>query len=286
MTNHLDACQFADQATFATVEVVDHRRLASTIFQMRFRCPEMATQIRPGQFFMVRIAGRDDPLLARPFALYDVDADRDCVDFIYVVKGNLTRPLSRLAAGDQLEVWGPLGNGFSLQPADHLVIAAGGIGYTPFLAVTKSYLALDQYGDAPLQQRAKRVTFCCGARTATELVGLEDFRDAGADVRTATDDGSAGHHGLVTDLVRDALAEDSVAQHVLACGPPAMMEAVAMLAESAGVSCEVSLETPMACGVGICFTCVAKVRQPDGEWDFRRTCVEGPVFPAQKICWD
>jgi len=285
---------FADSAVCDTVAIVENAALALApapkIFRLRFGCPKMAERIRPGQFLMIRIHGADDPLIGRPFALFDTDSQVEAVDVVYVVGGNLTRHLVQLRAGDLLDVWGPLGNGFSMQPADHVLLVAGGIGYTPFLAVAKSYLGAKTYGDRPAQAHAiataKRVTFCFGARSASELVSLSDFESVGVEVMTATDDGSAGHHGLVTDLLEEALAGSAEpSRRILCCGPEPMMEAVAQIARQHQIPCEVSLETPMACGIGICFTCVARIRDESGKWDYRRTCVEGPVFDAQEVCW-
>jgi dihydroorotate dehydrogenase electron transfer subunit len=117
------------------------------------------------------------------------------------------------------------------------------------------------------------------------LAGVEDFERSGVKVRIATDDGSRGHHGLVTDLLEQALNEATGQVRVVTCGPEPMMAAVSRIAARRGVACQVSLETPMACGIGICFTCVAKVRDESGAWDYKRTCVEGPVFDAAKIEW-
>ena len=137
---------------------------------------------------------------------------------------------------------------------------------------------------------ARQVTFCYGARNAEFFAGLDDFRRLGLELHLSTDDGTLGHHGFVTDVLRRVLDEspspvDSNTQQIICCGPERMMEAVAEIANHYQVPCQVSLETPMACGIGICFTCVAKVRQPDGTWDYKRTCVEGPVFDAEKIVW-
>jgi dihydroorotate dehydrogenase electron transfer subunit len=168
---------------------------------------------------------------------------------------------------------------------------AGGIGQTPFLALARQCLGQKRYGtSARAESAVSRVSFCYGVRTAQFLAGVEDFQQVGADVRIATEDGSAGHHGLVTDLLQQILAEPAADQRdrtcaVACCGPEGMMEAVARITRQAGVPCQVSLETPMACGIGICFSCVAKLRQPDDSWDYRRTCVEGPVFDANDIIW-
>jgi dihydroorotate dehydrogenase electron transfer subunit len=130
------------------------------------------------------------------------------------------------------------------------------------------------------------VTLCYGTRTRDYLAGIEDFERAGVEIRLSTDDGSAGHRGFVTDLLRQLLNEvgdERASCRVVCCGPEPMMAAVAELTHHAGVPCQVSLETPMACGIGICFSCVAKVRDGAGGWDYRRTCVEGPVFDARSI---
>jgi len=168
-----------------------------------------------------------------------------------------------------------------------LIMVAGGIGQTPFLALGREALGGRQYGSPPREApTVQRATLCYGVRTAELLAGVEDFRRAGMEVRISSDDGSVGRKGFVTDLLREVLDEERTASvYIACCGPEPMMHAVAELTAARGVSCEVSLETPMGCGIGICFSCVVKFRQPDGGWDYKRTCVEGPIFPAAKIEW-
>ena len=207
------------------------------------------------------------------------------IDVVYLVKGKLTTRLQHLKAGDTLQVWGPLGNGFEPQATDHLVMVAGGIGQTPFVALANEMLGRQQYGSPPRTvPHAKRVTLCYGARSADLLAGIPDFERAGVEVRICTEDGSAGRHGLVTEELEAVLSANE-SQRVVCCGPEPMMEAVAAVTAARNVPCEVSLETPMACGIGICFSCVAKVRDQGNDWDYKRTCVEGPVFDATKILW-
>jgi dihydroorotate dehydrogenase electron transfer subunit len=199
----------------------------------------------------------------------------------------MTRRLAELPAGSAFDVWGPLGNGFSPVPTSHLIMVAGGIGQTPFLALGKEYLGRREYGDPPRRiSRARRVTLCYGVRNASLVAGADDFTSAGFDLRLSSDDGSIGHHGLVTDILGQVLDQTRGQDRlVVCCGPEPMMEAVADLCQLNETLCYVSLETPMACGIGICFSCVAKVRQEDGTWDWKRTCVEGPVFAADKFVW-
>jgi dihydroorotate dehydrogenase electron transfer subunit len=292
--NPLGAAFYADRALHGRAAVVENVRLARDTYRVRLAWPELARRIVPGQFVMLRLAGSGDPLLGRPLALYDTWCDADGtpqgIDVVYLVVGKMTRRLAEVRAGDQLEVWGPLGNGFSATPAKHLVMVAGGIGQTPFLALGREATGGRHYGEpGRLGPGVERVTLCYGVRSAEYLAGIEDFKQAGIDVRVSSDDGSVGHHGLVTELLAQVLDEESEDAsggiRIACCGPERMMEAVAHLAATRSVPCEVSLETPMACGIGICFSCVVKVRQPDGTWDYKRTCVEGPIFSAEKIEW-
>ena len=289
--NPLHAASYADRASQHRVVILENVQLAHDTYRVRLECPEIARQIVPGQFIMMRLSGVNDPLLGRPLALYDTVLGESgmpaALDIVYLTLGKMTRRLARRCPGDELDVWGPLGNGFAPQPTAHLILAAGGIGQTPFLALAKEFLARKRYGDPPrIVPPAQRVTLCYGVRTAALLAGVSDFEAIGCDVRVSSDDGSVGHHGFVTDLVGQVLDETrGTERRVVCCGPEPMMEAVADLCRLNEVRCQVSLETPMACGIGICFSCVAKVRQPDGEWDYKRTCVEGPVFEAEQIVW-
>jgi len=269
------------------VVVLENQRVARDTYRLRFACPEIARRILPGQFLMFRLAGANDPLLGRPLAVYDVSVGPqgpEQIDVVYVAIGRMTRRLAELPAGSALEIWGPLGNGFAPVPVEHLVMVAGGIGQTPFLMLAKEYLGQMAYGDpARAMPRAQKVSLCYGARTADYLACVDDFRRAGVEVRLSTDDGSAGCCGLVTGLIREAVASADLAARIVCCGPEPMLKATAAAARELGVPCQVSLETPMACGIGICFSCVARVRDAEGHWDYRRTCVEGPVFDAEIV---
>lgn len=296
----LHADYYADRAVFRSAPVVENVQTARDTFRLRIEAPQIARQITPGQFVMVRLAGQVDPMLGRAFALYDVidspSGQPNAIDIVYALHGKMTAALASCEPGRQVEVWGPLGNGIALEAASeaqretqnsHLIMVAGGIGQTPFLALGKQSLGKQKYGETSQNEaRFRQVSLCYGVRTADLLAGESDFRSAGIDLRIASDDGSIGHHGLVTDLLRSAI-DESTGKHlqVVCCGPEKMMEAAAEVCRELGAPCLVSLETPMACGIGICFSCVAKVRGEDGEWDYKRTCVEGPVFDAEKIVW-
>ena len=268
--------------------VVQQKQLARDTYAIRLHAPEVAAQIVPGQFFMVRTPEGGDPLLGRPFALFDIyeeDGQPAGIDFGYVVVGKLTSLMTTWKSGHPVEIWGPLGNGFPVPNAQHLMMVAGGIGQTPFLAVAREALGIRQYGQPARhsERTPERVSLCYGVRSAEYLAGLDDFAMEGLNVHLATDDGTHGHHGFVTELLSQSIDGDTPPDCVYCCGPEPMMAAVAKICAESDIRCLLSLETPMACGFGACFSCVTRVRLPDGNWDYRRTCIEGPVFDATQL---
>lgn len=281
---------YADQALQCHVAIATNQRLAPDLFRLRFSAPGIAARSVPGQFVMVRLAGIQDPLIGRPLAVYDIidspAGQPDVLEVLYHVKGKFTTRLAQMTAGQMLDVWGPLGNGFPPTTDGHLIMVAGGIGQTPFLTLAKETLGLKTYGTGRQAVHARHVTLLYGAQTASGLIAVDDFQRIGVDIRLATDDGSRGHHGLVTDLLEPWLTQIEPPVQVLSCGPKQMMQRVAEITDRQSIQCLVSLETPMACGIGICFSCVAKIREANATWDYKRTCVEGPVFDAQSIVWD
>ncbi len=290
MTNPLHASHYADAALKRQVEIVENVSVAEDTFRVRFACPEIADRIIPGQFLMMRLADCVDPLIGRAFAVYDVIAggagDACSIDVVYHVKGKFTARLAESFPGRQLVVWGPLGNGFPPLVCDHLILIAGGVGQTPFLTLAKEHLGLQRYGSPRRKvEIVPRVTLVLGAQSERFLANVADFQRLGVDVRLATDDGSVGHRGFVTDVLSEVLEADCSGVQIVSCGPMAMMRRAAEIAAQTQVPCYVSLETPMACGVGICFSCVARIRDERGDWDYKRTCVDGPVFDATRIMW-
>jgi dihydroorotate dehydrogenase electron transfer subunit len=268
---------------------LENVRIARDTYRLRIDDPEMARAIVPGQFLMVRTCADEGPLLGRPFALYDVVRDAAgtpvAVDVVYVVVGRGTSALSRRRPGDRLVVWGPLGNGFGVPPAGPVVFVAGGIGQTPFLALGRWWLGKATYGGVRPGSwpPATSARLLYGVRTADLLSGVDDFRAAGIPVELATDDGSAGHHGFVTDLLEGRLKHGERPSKIVGCGPPPMLASLVELAERYNVDCDLSLENHMACGFGACFSCVAPIRQAADTTDLRRICVEGPVFDARRV---
>lgn len=223
----------------------------------------------PGQFYMLAAderwgAGVDErPFLPRAFSVLRVDAD-GALEFMLEDVGPGTNRLCELRAGDRLGVMGPLGNGFSRPPdGRRVILCGGGVGTAPLAIAQDDCLARDVPHVAIL-----------GFRDAPHAEGAMLMRDA----QVATDDGTVGHHGLVTDLLSAELDTDEHAV-VHACGPPAMLEAVRALCEAREVPAQLALESGMACGFGACFGCVVPVR----EGGYLRLCVDGPVLDGTRL---
>jgi len=157
------------------------------------------------------------------------------------------------------------------------ILAAGGVGAPPLCFFAARL--------APTLPADEQVLILAGARRRDLLVGLDEFRALGAEVRIATDDGSQGYQGYVTDLLQDALQEP-IPSAVYACGPNRMLRVVAQICIERGVPCQVSLDAPMPCGTGVCLGCAVKVATPDGGVWYKRACTEGPVFRAEEVVWE
>jgi dihydroorotate dehydrogenase electron transfer subunit len=227
----------------------------------------------PGQFVMLSpgargAAPRSDPLLPRPMAVYR--SDGEAIDVLYKVSGRGTALLAEAPSGARIGLVGPLGRGFA-PPAEgeHAVLVGGGTGTASLL---------DQ---AAAAARVGRATVLLGARSADDLLGVDDFRALDARVEVATEDGSAGHRGLVTEPLAKILATEAGCV-VYACGPTPMMRAASALARAHDARCLVSLENPMACGFGVCLGCAA----PLAGGGFALVCRDGPVFEADVVDWE
>jgi len=248
--------------------VTNNTYVAQNTWRLRLSAERIAPLVRPGQFVMLRLPNLRDPLLGRPLAVYRTTPD-GFLDVVYLLVGKMTSRLARMKAGEPLEIWGPLGNGFDATGYDRIVMLAGGIGQTPFLMLAK------QFGE--------RATLLLGARTKDRICCVDDFRKVGTKVVIATDDGSEGYHGLVTELIPTAVSEANRTK-VLCCGPQPMLRSAFAECQKLGLPCDVSLESPMACGLGICYSCVVQYRQDDSEsYEYVRTCYDGPVFDAYRL---
>jgi dihydroorotate dehydrogenase electron transfer subunit len=262
--------------------VLENTRLSADYHVVALEAPDIAARTLPGQFVMVKPGRGVDPLLRRPFSVFEIvrDASGDPVGVSLLCKivGRGTGLLYALERDDRLPCLGPLGRPFTPPAADRPVwFVAGGVGLAPFATLAEACLA-----------RGLRPTLFYGARRANDLHYAEWFSTRGVEVRAATEDGSTGTPGFVTAPLAEALAALGTdgAPSIYVCGPTPMMRAVADLAGRHGHDVEVSLEQTMGCGMGGCYSCVVPVIQPGRAPHFVRSCLAGPTFRASALAWD
>ena len=226
-----------------------------------FHAPEIAKSIQPGQFVMME----SGQYLFRPFSVYEIKGDN--IGFLYKVIGGGTNYLSKLNIGGSVLINGPLGKGFEF-PQDkskQILIVAGGIGIATFPIVARKAF-----------EAGYKVKTLYGARTINDLVCSKELEKYGP-VEAITDDGSSGKKGFVTELLKNELDKNKD-QEILVCGPTPMLKSIIKVCNDYGIAAQVSFEEYMACGFGICMSCVVMV---DGK--YIRTCVEGPVMSSNKV---
>jgi dihydroorotate dehydrogenase electron transfer subunit len=261
-------------------EVIANRSLSADYNVLTLRAPAIAAICAPGQFVMVKSSSRRDPLLRRPFSVFEVVRDGSAPAAITILSkriGISTRELYEAKPGQTIATLGPLGRPFTVvdPPADAWMVA-GGVGLAPFATLAESLAA-------------KRVTSTLfyGARSGSELFYLDFFRALGIDLVLTTEDGSVGEKGRVVAPLDRRLGERPAASPVMlyACGPERMLAATAKTAAAHGRPCQVSVERIMGCGMGGCYSCVVPMRGDDGKFHHVRSCLAGPVLAADQILW-
>ena len=314
-----------------------HRAIVKSIeevaprhYQIQLECPLLARSAKPGQFVHILTTPSSDswvfdPLLRRAFSIMGVGtASTESVQVLFRVEGRGTQALAKTRVGDEIDLLGPLGKPFDLSPfgeidtqmSTHLiaqehgemfhvkhlvpeaVVVGGGVGVPPLVFLSQI-----------LKTNRVQVHSIIGARTAEDVICHDELLTVSKSVSVATDDGSRGHRGRVTDLLAPLLdklgsEEYAVKPVVYTCGPLPMLRAVAQMCAAAGIKCQVSLEENMPCGIGVCNGCVVRTKQPfaeggidvkdvneivGNEWSpyraYRRVCVEGPACWADEIDW-
>lgn len=258
--------------------VLWNRAAAPGYYRMGLACATGFDSAKPGQFIMVRTSTDATPLLRRPFSLLGLIREKDRVagiEILFKVVGKGTERLSRGRKGDRLSVIGPLGNAFSIpDTCRQLILVAGGVGVPPIRFLAQSLLKREG--------NLNRCVVFIGGRTRDDLVCISEFDLPGFLLDVSTDDGSQGSQGLVTRSLEKAL-DGGPADLICACGPWAMLKAVAAIAKARGIPCQVSIEAMMACGMGACLGCAVDVHDDDAC--YRHVCMDGPVFEAHRLKW-
>ncbi|NOY68552.1 MAG: dihydroorotate dehydrogenase electron transfer subunit [Deltaproteobacteria bacterium] len=243
--------------------------------------PEAFAEARPGQFVTLAIAGMDTPLLRRPFSIHSISGIKEgrcLVDILFKVVGIFTKNLSEIKNQGRVNILGPLGHGFTwpkksrTEKSGPVVIIGGGIGVAPLL-----FLAQSLRQQRPVHENSR---VFIGGRTTSDILCADDFTRLGYKVIISTDDGTRGEKGMITTPFHARLS-DSRPETIYACGPMPMLKAVFETAAEHKVPCQVSVETVMACGLGVCLGCAVKTSSDDIK--FRHVCKDGPVFDASEL---
>jgi dihydroorotate dehydrogenase electron transfer subunit len=258
--------------------VVENKKVGS-YFVLTATAAEIPNEFKPGNFVAVAIGDeRSSLILRRAFSIYQVN-DRGVyggtIDIVVSPHGPGTDYLANLKRNDTINLVGPLGKPFSL-PKDPVpcVLVGGGYGAAPLFTLAEALIA-----------RGCRVDFVLGASTQEKLFGMLEARRISTSLSVTTNDGTAGQMGLVTDVLPDAIKKSNAAV-VYACGPMKMLQAVAEVAALHGIVSQTSVEESMACGIGICMTCVLPVRNEDDSISMLRSCIDGPVMDGANVMWD
>ena len=260
--------------------VISNTRLSSDYNVIALAAPEIGEATTPGQFVMVKPGRGGDPLLRRPFSVFEVLRDQGRVTGITLLSkrvGITTSMLFDAVEGDTVSCLGPLGKPFELvDPPTEAWMVAGGVGLAPFATLGEALVA-----------RGTKTTLFYGARSGRELFYLDWFASRGIELKLSTEDGTNGDKGRITlPLERELQRVGSADVMIYACGPEPMLEAVAHVAERYGKPSQVSVERVMGCGMGGCYSCVIPVKDEGGGQHYVRSCIGGPVFKGADLIWD
>lgn len=226
----------------------------------------------PGQFLLVGTLKSHDPLLPRPFTAFRASQGR--VDILYKVVGKGTEILASMRKGQKLRIIGPMGKGYTVpQTVKHAILVAGGMGIASLYPLG-------------LSLKGRDIRFYFGAKTKNQLVERDTLKSLpGISLHLATEDGTLGFSGLVTELMKNHSHRlPTEGSCIYACGPLAMLKEIRSIAQKRKIPCQVSFETHMACGVGVCLGCAVPCREKN-EKRYRLCCTDGPVFNAEDIIW-
>ncbi|MCF7792206.1 MAG: dihydroorotate dehydrogenase electron transfer subunit [Victivallales bacterium] len=248
-------------------EIISNTKLKDEYYKVTFRASDIVSEnILAGHFVHVKISGLEEKILRRPFSVFNV-VKSDVLEIVYKVVGAGTKHFSSLEPGVKCNILGPLGNPYTYPVNSEIpVLVAGGYGSAAMYLIAKN--------------SCNPGILLIGARNSKELILIEEYRQLGFKIKIATDDGSSGHKGLVTDLMEKYCKNQ---YKIYGCGPNPMMYTMVRMLNSRSVAGELSLDHAMCCGVGGCYTCVVKVKDGRGGWKYSRTCKEGPVFKSSEI---
>ena len=246
-------------------ELIYNKEIAQGIFELIFKSENIAASALPGQFVHIKVNTGLYPLLRRPISIHSVDKIKGTVAIIYHVVGQGTEKMSNLESGS-IDIMGPLGKGFPIFEGKKCAVVGGGIGTAPLLELAKNISNCDAY---------------LGFRNTTYKV--ETFENICNKVYVATEDGSVGYKGYITEQLEKYISGYDV---VYTCGPKVMMKKIMEICDINNIECYVSVEERMGCGIGACLVCACKIQGENGEWHYKKACKDGPVFNAKEVLLD
>ncbi len=254
------------------VDIVDLAPSNPDHFKLTLESSWLADNVRPGQFIHL-IPPSSTELLRRPFSILSADKSRGHLTILFRVIGEGTSLLSDVKPGEKLDVIGPLGNGFPVDLKCPAILAGGGVGIPPLVHLANEMMGIDSIRVFP------------GSRDTETLLCVDDFRVLGIEPVIATEDGSVGVKGFITDAMNKLESIDP-GTVVYSCGPIPMLSAIAKWSADRKLKCYVSLENKLGCGIGACLGCSVPIREKNGTIHYERVCVEGPVFDASRVAFD
>ncbi len=249
--------------------------IAVNMYKMTFISEDIALNAHPGQFVHIKVPYDNSLLLRRPISIHDVHPQTGMVEIAYQVVGRGTRILSRIDAGQFIDVLGPLGKGFDIPPGIRsALVVGGGCGIAPLKLLMRR-----------LKETGVTINALLGFRNREYIYELEAFEGFSDRLMVTTDDGSFGRKGLVTQILEEEL-QHQMPDMMFACGPVPMLKGVHRLAGKYSIPCQVSLEERMGCGIGGCLVCSCAIRTSDGGFEYKRVCRDGPVFWSREVMLD
>ncbi|MBF0224552.1 MAG: dihydroorotate dehydrogenase electron transfer subunit [Desulfobacterales bacterium] len=259
---------------YTKTEIISNKKINDSYHIIRLACNNEYSNASAGQFIMLRSIEGMEPLLSRPFSIYQIikqNEDDLYIEILYKTVGIFTNWLSKQLPGTILSIVGPLGNGFKIKGYNKIFIIAGGVGIAPMYMLSRSLI---DEGCNPLN-----IKVFLGGRTNSDILCKNDFFNMGIPIEILTEDGSEGKKGIATDLLESEIKNNSP-DMIYACGPMPMLKSVAIIANNFNIPCQVSIETMMACGMGACLGCAVESNVPN---KFYHACIDGPVFNANNL---
>ncbi len=279
-------------------KIVSNKRLTENCWRVVLDAPQIASEVKPGQFIHVKIGGENGPIFRRPFSVFrrvSLEGSRLGIEIVYKVIGKGTRLMTELRRGDMLDIVGPLGHGFKLdRERPSQVIVAGGTGAACIFLLAEE-----------ISRSGLPLKVLLGAETKASVILKKEYAALSAEVMISTDDGTSGYHGFVTQMLDEALEKGRVASDcmVYSSGPEPMLRALALVCRKYGIPAQISIERHMMCGIGAYLACICKVDRDyisksrdlgsshiqfasDKEFGYALVCKDGPVFDIHEVIFD